>query len=202
MKNIKTIALMLVCLSLLAGMTACRRPDPSEIPHDWGEWRTIVTPSCEKEGMRERICLGCKKTEQEPVAALGHDFSIRFSEEPSCLYEGYAEYACSRCNFSYVETIAALGHDYQIVSIDEPQTCNQIGAAVYECTRCSHQYTEALTLDHEYDDAWQADESSHWKICLLCGNESDREAHSFDGDFCTVCGYRRLTAQTQKTRKF
>ena len=191
MKNyIKVFGIFLILLLCLTAATACKRPDPSTIQHNWSEWEVLQQPSCEKDGMRLRVCQGCKKEQTEPIPALGHDYYLSGTTQPSCLYAGYENYQCSRCDSYYKEEIPALGHDFKVVSSQDPISCTKPGFIAYECTRCHATYSEILTTGHSFDQ-WSYNENYHWKNCSYCNEMSEYASHTFDGDFCTVCGYSR-----------
>lgn len=186
-KILGVFLLLLICLTVAA---ACQRPDPSTIQHDWSEWEILEQPTCQNDGSQRRICKGCKKEQTETLPALGHDFYLDYYLEPSCEHLGFKTYICSRCNNSYQEELPALGHDYKIISSKDPISCTQPGEIVYECTKCHSSYTEVLESEHIFDQ-WSYDESNHWKSCGYCSAVSEYAPHTFDGDFCTVCGYFR-----------
>lgn len=186
-KILGVFLLLLICLTVAA---ACQRPDPSTIQHDWSEWEILEQPTCQNDGSQRRVCKGCKKEQTETLPALGHDFYLDYYLEPSCEHLGFKTYICSRCNNSYQEELPALGHDYKIISSKDPISCTQPGEIVYECTKCHSSYTEVLESEHIFDQ-WSYDESNHWKSCGYCSAVSEYAPHTFDGDFCTVCGYFR-----------
>ena len=82
----KTVISIIGIAFMLFAFTACQ-PRYIYIPvpgfgndntphvHEFGEWTTIIEPTCTTEGERMRVCEGCSATETETIDALGHDFN-------------------------------------------------------------------------------------------------------------------------------
>lgn len=45
---------------------------------------------------------------------------------------------------------------------------------------------------HEFDSKWKTNTKQHWQVCE-CGEEGEKENHSFSGAKCTICDYMKPT---------
>ena len=86
--------------------------------HTFGEWVTTVPATCQAEGLRVRKCSVCGMTEEEAVAAAGHQYVAVGGHEPSCEQPGDMQYECEICGMNITEEVPPTGHNYkkQIVS--------------------------------------------------------------------------------------
>lgn len=50
--------------------------------------------------------------------------------------------------------------------------------------------TELVTYTHihTWSEDYTTDEDMHWRVCTECGQEEEREGHSYENEVCTVCG--------------
>ena len=44
---------------------------------------------------------------------------------------------------------------------------------------------------HSWSSSWTSDETNHWKVCSGCTELGEKAAHTFSGDTCSVCGYKK-----------
>lgn len=189
MKKVSYALIILAAALSLACFTACRRPDPATIQHDWGEWEIVSQPSCDAEGIRSRACKDCKRTQQETVPALGHDYVLTpYGNAPTCENAGFEYYECSRCKNFYEKEVAALGHAFRLYE-KQTATCVSDGYEVYRCSRCLASYTDILTGGHNFSQTWNYDDACHWKTCSACGETAEQNSHTFENEICIVCGY-------------
>ncbi len=50
-------------------------PEINNCPHEsFGEWKTVLKPTCESEGVKERACLMCGKKEFESIDITDHEY--------------------------------------------------------------------------------------------------------------------------------
>ena len=144
------------------------------------------------------------------IPALGHQMQEVEGKEATCTEEGIAAYEkCEICGIMQIDgkdvseedlTIPAVGHTLETVPAVEA-TCTQAGTLAHEvCTVCGETClngkpvsTEELATEtqaHVLSD-WQSDETTHWKVCSVCGEMFREHSHSTnDGDeFCDDCGF-------------
>lgn len=139
--------------------------------HTWG--------SCEKRdgGTHKQTCTVCGKQN-----TANHTWNTgKTIKESTCQDSGEVRYTCTGCGASKTETIPATKeHTYDH---DCDSDCNVCGAI--------------RETSHTYEDGWSADESSHWHVCTVCGEQNTVIAHEYESDCATVCltcGYVRSTA--------
>ncbi len=119
--------------------------------HSFGEWSTIIAPSCVLDGIKSRACEGCSLTELEKISALGHTSVIDDGIEPTCIADGMTQGAhCSTCDaiLEKQEVIGALGHSYDNSVITDKASCLKDGTIKYTCSvnGCGDFYTESFSL--------------------------------------------------------
>lgn len=105
------------------------RTDP--LSHTYGEWETIIDPSCETEGKQTRVCTACGYEETNTLPATGHTYTAAVTPS-TCTKEGYTTYTC-HCGASYVsDQTAVLPHTFGDWTLAEPglehRTCSSCGA--------------------------------------------------------------------------
>lgn len=66
--------------------------------HDYGDWTVEEAATCEKEGIRARVCHVCRSTETEIIPAAGHSFGP-WTEviAATVTRNGLEQRACSEC---------------------------------------------------------------------------------------------------------
>ena len=85
---------------------------------------TMKDATCTVQGSKKQTCIVCGySTEEETIAALGHDYGRNTTKAASCESTGLYTFTCSRCKDTYTETIAALGHSFSGTS----GTCSRCG---------------------------------------------------------------------------
>lgn len=150
----------------------------AEPGHNFSDWYDEVAPGCTEEGISERKCTVCFKSEEKTIAPLGHgDISFREGYEPDCVTEGSRSYGiCSRCG-------AFLDEEGNEVS--ESDLVIPVNPDVHAGGKIAYDASDAA--------------SGHYELCA-CGARINAAAHSF-GDYsedeksgtrtktCTACGY-------------
>lgn len=109
----------------------------SSCQHEWGEWKTTVGPTCEKDGERSRTCALCGVTKTEPVRAEGHQWGEwKTVKEATCTDAGESVRTCSACGEKQVDSVKAYGHAGDAVPA-VPATCTEPGlSAGSVCSVC------------------------------------------------------------------
>ena len=119
-----------------------------ECNHRYGEWRTIVKPTCILDGLEKRDCLLCDKTLERTLPATEH-VPVKTIHEPDCTNEGYTECVCE-CGYSYrTEIVAPTGH--ALKKETTPPTCTEQGNTKYSCENCSYSYVGDFTPPTEHN---------------------------------------------------
>lgn len=169
----------------------CSAPCPHENQQALEKRRTDHTASCLDCGMvitaahewRDGACKICGFTCPHEVINDGYrDSNFHGSTCAECdvLFLEAHEYAGSR---SCLCTVCGYySHNYSRTT--------PYGVVRYQsCTRCGTPCSHGDVL------VFFAVEGRHDAVCRICGKEFSGE-HSFDGCFCTVCGYAKHTAVT------
>lgn len=75
--------------------------------HVYGDWTTIVTPTCTSQGVKEKVCTICGKYEIDSIPTLGHIKSGWIIDKEATIYtEGKKHKECTICgHILNVETI-------------------------------------------------------------------------------------------------
>ena len=81
------------------------------------EWKTVIQPTCGKEGRKDYICKNCGTSQSsQPVAATGnHTPDVVDGVAPTCTKEGHSDYiVCTVCSkkLSEPKVLAPTGHNY------------------------------------------------------------------------------------------
>ena len=76
----------------------------------FSEWTQKVAPSCDIEGIEERVCTKCPHTEHKNIDPIGHDFSDSFTVDIPATSDtpGTMSRHCTRCTATTNETIFTL----------------------------------------------------------------------------------------------
>lgn len=160
--------------------------EQEEIPalgHSMGAWTTKIEAGCLQNGVEERTCVRCDKSETRDIDAFGHTPSQWIEDEKaSCTKDGARHKECLVCHeTTETQIIKKTPHEFETTTV-EP-TCTEGGHTERFCKNCSFkettQTTEALGHTEVVDSA----------VAPTCQSEGLTE-----GSHCSVCG-AVLTAQ-------
>lgn len=96
-------------------------------------------------------------------------------------------------------------HDWDSGVVTKAATCTDKGVKTFTCTACKTTKTEDIEPDttaHTFDtEHWTTDETNHWHAatCTHDSEKSGEEAHTFQDDTCTVCGYKKASTEDPGT---
>lgn len=117
--------------------------------HSFGEWKTTVKATDDKNGEKERVCSECGEKETAVIAALGHNFTKKVIA-PACTEEGYTEYTCTENGETYRDDFTApKGHSFGEWQTTVEATCNDCGEEERICSDCGERETR-ITAKKEY----------------------------------------------------
>lgn len=74
-----------------------------QLPHTYGEWKTITASTCTTEGQQSRTCTVCGATETQKLAVAGHSYVSKVTD-PTKTTQGYTVHTCSVCSDSYTDS--------------------------------------------------------------------------------------------------
>ncbi|MCD7768733.1 MAG: InlB B-repeat-containing protein [Oscillospiraceae bacterium] len=165
--------------------------------HDWGEWETVTSPTCEDEGSEKRVCAVCGLTETRGVDATGHNWAAEYTidQAATCTTDGSQSIHCQDCEaVKDGQVILATGHVTETQNAKDA-TCTQAGYTGDEvCIVCGEttatgQVTPAA--GHVYEktvvDPTYTEEGYTLYTCTVCGE-------SYKTDYTPI-----LTADDDKT---
>lgn len=145
---------LIVCMLLAAFALALASCDESALEnivpnhtHQFGEWKTVLAPTCTETGREERACE-CGVNELQLIAALGHTEVIDAAKEATCAEDGLTEGKhCGVCNEVIMpqETLKAKEH----VFVDHFCECGATDGTVsagllYELTEDGQGYAVSI----------------------------------------------------------
>ena len=191
------ILLLLLCLSAICLLTACKKAHS----HEFGEWITVKNATCTEEGERERYCF-CLEKETESLAALGHQLSEEASctksqhclvcnavmvppkqhrfgnytvtKSPTCTEKGERERICANCEEKQTQPVYPTGHNHGDWIIVKEATCEEDGIREQFCA-CGDKRTSTIqALGHNFTEWSMIKEAS-------CTEEGRKERYCFCG---------------------
>ncbi len=123
------------------------------------------------------VLCGALKEEGAVMDEPEHDWQLQMDA-------AYHWDECARCG-----AVAARETHYAICAGKDPNLCAICGATAED-------KAEIGPVVHLYLDTMLFDNSSHWYLCVLCGQKNSQEAHAFRNGKCTACGYETIAAPT------
>ena len=164
-KNTKKILLIsAVCLLVIVGVVVALLllGGSDECKHNWGEYSVVTDATCTAEGVKERKCSECGKTETAAITMLAHTYNQEIAKNETLKANAtctsaevyYKSCACGAISTNDADTFAsgeALGHTYVLQSTTEA-TCDEPAKNVYVCA-CGDTYSDNLSdkLGHVID---------------------------------------------------
>lgn len=93
---------------------------------NYGEWQTVAEPTCDSEGVKERICKKCNHVDSKKLAKVGHTYPENWTIEKVATKDepGTMVRYCISCN-NFVDRI-----EYTIEDSDDGGFNNQVGTEI------------------------------------------------------------------------
>ena len=225
MKKIFLATLILITLLLLAGCdtgsgSASTTPSNNKTPahvHAFGEWQTVIEPTCDEKGLEERVCE-CGEKEEHKLPSLDHVYTPNVTE-PTCTEGGYTTYVCVCGKSRTGDYTEKRGHDFtDFVTITAP-TCTTEGEEARSCKNCPFSVTRKISAtEHDFGEPVELSAptceaaGSYKRECKKCSHfeyfSSPALEHSF-GDWyvsvsatCTEYGEERRKCQNTGCTKY
>lgn len=104
---------------------------------------------------------------------------------------------CENCDKYFLEESALTEikvkgtHNFDEGEVKKEPTCSQNGIFVRQCLDCGKMdYSVIPMTAHTPGSKYEYNYCQHWNLCTECGQETDREYHTFDdgSKTCSVCG--------------
>lgn len=92
------------------------KPAPAECKHQYGNWTTVKKATCTSNGIEQRICSLCRKTETRTIKATGHKYTNK-TIAPTSTTKGYTLHTCSACGYSYKDNYTNVKKQLQSITI-------------------------------------------------------------------------------------
>lgn len=184
-KHVLLAFIFVFCLSFVGCNKKESKPsdeqkEPTEHVHSFGDWITVIEPSCETKGMRKHECSECGEIENESIEALGHDLSEatcsskakcsicgekigefadhKYSEwevinEATCMTTGLRTHKCVWCGKVENDIIPSPEHIYSNWKILQSATCIETGLREHTCSVGGETVREVIpVIDHTFND--------------------------------------------------
>ena len=124
--------------------------------HSFGDWATTSEPTCDVDGVEERVCSSCGASETNPIPA-GHLVGEEYEKEvvpPTCTTLGYTVIACHGCDYTRNDNpVAMTDHTYGEWHVDVAPTCTMDGFQSRTCTGCGKVDTAYIDMiPHTYGE--------------------------------------------------
>ncbi len=157
---------------------------PETCTHDWSEWDVVSPATCSAEGMNERRCTMCGKTEAQNTPTVAHTMGTWAEKtKPTCSAEGVNERKCTMCGKAETQNTPTVAHTMGAWAEKTKPTCSVEGENERKCTMCGKAETQNTpTVAHSMGE-WME------KTKPTCSVEGVNERK------CTMCG----KAETQNT---
>ncbi len=156
-------------------------------------------PTCTEDGLKTYTATFefegfATQIKEEAIDAPGHTDEVVAGKAATCTETGLTEgKKCSVCGVTIVEQkeIPVLAHTEEVVA-GKAATCTETGLTEgKKCSVCGVtivEQEEIPELGHSYSDAWEKDETKHWRDCTVCGADGDVGDHDAYNATC-FCGY-------------
>jgi hypothetical protein len=160
--------------------------------HIFSEWNIETPQTCTENGLKNRECSECGKTEEIEISATGHNYELIVTP-PICTDRGYTTHTCANCNDTYVDNyVDATGHKYNEVVTQS--TCEQNGYTTCIC-ECGDSYISNIIAPTGHADN---EKNGYCDICdeLLCDHDCHRGG--FAGFFWKITNFFNKLFRTKQ----
>lgn len=152
----------------------------NEIPatgHSFGEYKDIMKPSANKNGVEVRTCENCGYEESREVICPHENITEKIIDDPTCYSEGTKNVICNDCGTEWKEQIKKIPHTETYTKIIKEPTCMETGIECDICKECSDivEEREIPLTEHTFGEwvvnkyATPFEEGEQYHICSVCG---------------------------------
>ena len=156
--------------------------------HKYGEWTTVVAPTCSTTGKGERACANCDHVDEQviPMDINAHVYGEwTVTVEATCTQDGQRVRTCvhSASHTPDIETIPAIGHTFGANTVHQAATCTEPESTSGLCLNCNEYVTvvhsPALGHDMVHHDAKEPSCFEHgwdaYDACTRCDESTYHE---------------------------
>ncbi len=112
--------------------------------HEWDNWTTDKSATCQDVGIEIRNCKKCDKNETRSIPATGHSWSEwKTVKEATCIKNGEMTRKCSVCHAEEGKPIISTMHKYESTTVSPTYTEN--GYTLHKCSVCGNSYKDNYT---------------------------------------------------------
>lgn len=170
----------------------CKTPS-NKIAHTWDNGSVTKQATCKDEGEMTFNCTVCKYKRVVKTGKTAHEPDTTWKND-----ENQHWFECKTCK----QPIEKINHRWNLGTVTKQATCTQDGEITYTCSVCNYSKKEAVTAHHSFNNyRWQRDANTHSNVCTVCGEEINKQPHSFDSGritrqpTCGVAGERSYTCK-------
>ena len=188
-KALSAVASTCTSTGLTAGSkcSVCNEPIVAQevtpkLEHTYSSWNTLITPTCLKEGKKQRSCSRCNNIESVTLEKLEHNWNSTYTvdKKATCTTEGTKSIHCKDCKETKDSTIIPKTEHTVVNLPQKPATCNSTGlTAGSKCSVCNEPIVAQQTiaaLSHNYG-SWKTvsaptciKEGKEQRFCSSCNN--------------------------------
>lgn len=121
--------------------------ETAALGHEYGEWATVLEPTYDAEGKKEKKCLRCDARIDERIPKLlPHEhICVEETTQPTCTEKGVARQVCQDCGTVVSEEeLAILGHSWSSWEVIKEATTTEIGSKTRSCKTCGETETASI----------------------------------------------------------
>ena len=155
-----------------------------KMEHNYSSWSTLISPTCSKEGKKQRICSRCNNVESVTLEKLEHNWNSAYTvdKKATCKAEGTKSIHCKDCTCSVCNETLSTEHAFNL-TIENDSTSD-----IYKYTcDCEYQYTKVIPISVcEHIDEDMND------LCDLCNENISQETTIYykSCEDCNGKGYK------------
>ncbi len=163
-------------------------------PHDYGDWTTIIPPTCSSIGIKGRLCTECgeEAPDRQPITYLdpANHSSLgewKTTKEPSCV-EGEEQATCSVCGVTVTHSLEPIrDHKYGNWMLNSASMLIMKPVAVRICSCGNREYGDAQNAKYkvDYDPSQDPDRKSftyNGEVFQLASLEDDKSHYVITDD--------------------
>ena len=160
-------------------------PEQHTETHEFGEWYTIIDPSCIKSGLKLQFCLTCGDTKSAVIESSDslHQYDMVITL-PTCSDQGYTTHTCATCDHTFKDRYTDQ------LSCEEYQDCPHLTEQTYVA------FGDSITcgIDGTLDKWGQMPEPYPQIVGGLLGLKSVQNRAVSGGTLCANSGRTNMTA--------